>query len=240
MKFSIITATWNCEKTIKTCLESLRQQEVDFEHIVVDNLSNDQTLEIIRDFDSPNSRIISEKDSGIYNAFNKGLTLAKGDVIAFLNADDHYLPRALKRVEGAFLKNPSWDLVHGNIEVNKNDLLCSIPPPNGIRSFNGVRILHPATFIKKEVFDRIGNFDESLQIVGDLDLFFRIYNSGIEFHYLNETLTHFLLGGISTSRYKETQQEIQLVCQRYNVSTQAQFFEKAYYWASQLKRILRN
>ena len=96
-----------------------------------------------------------------------------------------------------------------------------------------------ADFIKKEVFDKVGNFDESLRIVADLDLFFRIKKTGYTFHYINQALTHFELGGISTQQYEKTHQEIIEVCKRYGVSRLASKMEQLHYALSKAKRFLK-
>ena len=98
-KISIITICFNSEKTIFKTLESVKKQSFsNIEHIIIDGASNDKTLEICKEY-SNSIKIISEQDNGVYDAFNKGLKLARGEVIAFLNADDYYLDGTLQKIE---------------------------------------------------------------------------------------------------------------------------------------------
>lgn len=196
MKFSVITATYNSEKTIERTVRSvMAQRGVDIEHIIIDNCSTDRTLEIIAACKSPFVQVVSAPDRGIYDAFNKGLRIASGDVISFLNSDDFYLDGAFKKVAAVFSRNEDIACVHGNIQVSGKT--CS--PPKGFLSFRGRRIFHPASFMQKLIFDVIGDFDTGFNIVADLDFFLRVPDE-LKFIHLNETITDFALGGISTRR----------------------------------------
>ena len=113
-KISIITATYNVQQTIQTCLDSLQQQTIPFEHIIIDGLSSDTTLEIVKD-QSPASRVISEKDSGLYDALNKGIKAASGDVVGILHADDYYAsPQVLELVNEVF-EDPNVESCYGDL-----------------------------------------------------------------------------------------------------------------------------
>ena len=194
MKFSVITATYNSEDTIERTVRSVMAQGgVDIEHIIIDNCSKDKTLEIIAACKSPFVQVISEPDNGIYDAFNKGLKLASGEVVSFLNSDDYYLDGALSKAAENFKKHDGAVCVHGNIQVA--DRICR--PGRGFLSFGKRRIFHPASFVQRLIFDVVGDFDTSFKIVADLDLFLRIPNE-LKFIHIDEPLTNFALGGIST------------------------------------------
>jgi glycosyltransferase involved in cell wall biosynthesis len=113
-KISIITATYNVQQTILTCLDSLQQQTVPFEHIVIDGLSSDTTLDIIKS-QSPDSRIISEKDNGLYDALNKGIQSATGDVVGILHADDFYAATHVLQLVSDVFQDSSVDACYGDL-----------------------------------------------------------------------------------------------------------------------------
>ena len=197
--FSIVTATFNAGGSIRRCLQSVRENRLaETEHLVIDKQSSDDTLEKVRAFG--NVRVISEKDNGIYEAMNKGIRSAGNELTACLNADDAYLPGTLEAVKERFESVPESDIVYGNILVNGRE----VKPPGGIASFGGARIFHPAAFIRRSLFERIGYFDESFRICADLDFFLRAKESGAVFTYLDRPLTDFALGGLSTVRRKQT------------------------------------
>ena len=206
MKFSIITPTWNCESSIIKTVKSVRiQQGVDVEHILIDNCSTDRTIENALSVNSE-LKVFSEKDTGIYNAFNKGLKRTTGDIIAFLNADDFYLNQnTLKNVLNSFQENSATACVYGNIIVNGKEYK---PRKKGILSIKGNRLFHPSLFMKKEIFEQLNGFNEKYTIASDLDLFIRARLSGYKFDYINTPLTGFALGGISTTKLFTTTHEI--------------------------------
>ncbi|MFH0910104.1 MAG: glycosyltransferase family 2 protein [Planctomycetota bacterium] len=215
MKFSIVTATHNSGARIEKTVRSVRAQEgVELEHLIVDNASTDDTLERIERCQSPCVRVVSEPDTGIYNAFNKGLARASGGAIAFLNADDFYLPGALARVAARFASLPGAAVVHGNIEVDSPRGPRAVRPRAGWSSFGGARVFHPATFMRREVFERVGSFDERYRIAADLDLFLRA-RERCAFAHLDKTLTHFALGGVSTERRFRTTAEVVAILRRH-------------------------
>lgn len=196
--FSIITATFNAGKTVRKCLESVRDNRLEnTEHFVADNLSADETPSILKEF--PELKVLSESDNGIYNAMNKGIEHTKNEILAFLNADDFYLPGTLQAVRDVFEKHPESDIVYGNIVVNGREF----KPVKGIYSFKGARIFHPATFIRRSLFEKLGNYDEKYRICADFDFFMRAKENGAVFTYIDKPLADFALGGVSTKqRYK--------------------------------------
>ncbi len=206
MKFSVVTATFNSAKTLERCLASVKSQEhdgIELEHIVVDGGSKDGTLDILR---SSGVRFVSEPDRGVYDAFNKGLAMSSGDVVSFLGSDDFYLIGALNAVEDFFALRPGALCVHGNISVGSRE----VKPPSGFQSFGGARLLHPATFMRRELFEKAGNFDVQFKIAADLDLFLRARKL-CEFVHLDRPLTGFSLGGLSTANLCETAAELRAI-----------------------------
>lgn len=228
--FSIVTATFNAGGSIRRCLQSVRENRLaETEHLVIDNQSSDDTLEKVRAFG--NVRVILEKDNGIYEAMNKGIRSAGNELTACLNADDAYLPGTLEAVKERFESVPESDIVYGNILVNGRE----VKPPGGIASFGGARIFHPAAFIRRSLFERIGYFDESFRICADLDFFLRAKESGAVFTYLDRPLTDFALGGLSTVRRKQTAAELRHILIRHGYP---RLFAGSYYCAMRLRAVL--
>jgi glycosyltransferase involved in cell wall biosynthesis len=182
MHISVITVTKNAERFLSDCLASVAAQgDSLFEHIIVDGGSSDTTLDIIKKYASQDLRIrwISEPDTGIANAMNKGLKLATGDVVAFLNADDYY-PNAqvLAAVSEYFVNNPedAW-LTGGAMIVSQNGSVIKEVRAKRYsfrRLVRGNILLHPSTFVQLALIRRVGGFNDSLSYCMDYDLFLRL------------------------------------------------------------------
>ncbi len=230
LDFSVITATYNAARTVAACLESVQKNKLEkTEHIVVDGASTDQTLEVIRRY--PGVICISEKDNGIYDAMNKGIRNSHNEILSFLNADDYYLDGTLELVRKTFEEQPESDIVHGNIFVNGK----VYKPAGGIASFGGVRIFHPATFIRRSLFDKLGLYDEQYRICADLDFFFRAKEAGAKFTYIDQPLTNFALDGLSTTARGQTAMELRFILRYHGYSA---FFAGCYYYAMRLRGFL--
>lgn len=182
LRISVITVTLNSESFLAECLDSVASQgDCLHEHIIVDGGSSDATLEIIRRHASSDARVrwISEPDKGISDAMNKGAAMATGDVIAHLNSDDYYAhPRVLATVLGCFFRNPehSW-LTAGFSFVSGEGIFIRdirVRKYSFRRLVRGNIILHPSTFIKRDLFNAVGGFDLSLSYCMDYDLFLRL------------------------------------------------------------------
>ena len=227
MKISVITAVWNAEKSIARCVESVKGNDV--EHLLMDNCSTDRTVAIARELD-PAVRVISEPDNGIYDAMNRGAERAQGNILAWLNADDYYLPGTLEKVAAWFSAHPETELLHGNLRVNGR---C-VKPASGLASFGGFRVFHPTVFVRRDVFEKYGPFDLSFPICADLAFFLRAGRAGVRFAHLDEPLTDFALGGISTKRRKATAQEVRriLIGNGYN-----RLFADSWYLAMRLRAL---
>jgi len=186
MKISLITPTFNSEKTIAKNVESvLNQSYKDFEHIIIDNLSSDNTLEIVKRFYNniySNLSIIHEKDSGIADAFNKGINAASGDIIGILNSDDFYFSNdVFEKVVKAF-SDPKILFSHGNI-LFKDDLHgTNIRKPLLCDVRKAMPYNHPTLFLRKKLYKEIGLYDTDFKYAMDFDLVCRIktYTSSLE------------------------------------------------------------
>ncbi|MFO7447456.1 MAG: glycosyltransferase family 2 protein [Ignavibacteriaceae bacterium] len=208
MKLSIITPTYNSESTIgRNILSVLSQTVKDFEHILVDNKSRDNTLRTAEELYKKHNirdklKVISEKDNGISDAFNKGIKAAAGDIVAILNSDDiYYNNQVFERVLSAF-QNPEILFVHGDIYFDdpvygsniRKPLLC---PVTSAMPYN-----HPTMFFRKNVYEQFGLFDTSFKYAMDHELIIRyeklIRNFGEKGRYLNgESVGIMYAGGAS-------------------------------------------
>jgi glycosyltransferase involved in cell wall biosynthesis len=203
-KFSIITVVLNGEKYLEQTIKSvITQYNTNYELIIIDGGSTDRSVDIIQKYDKQIAKWISEPDSGIYNAMNKGLKFAQGDLISFLNSDDYYLPDTLFKVAQTANKIYA-DIYHGNVmKLPRHDNIekaIAVKATNNIRSLGkGEYIYQPATFMRNDIFRKIGMFNEKLRIVSDYDFFLRAEKNRCSFHHIDQTLTVFRTGGISTS-----------------------------------------
>ncbi|MDA9305452.1 glycosyltransferase [Flavobacteriaceae bacterium] len=207
MKISVITISYNAEDTIEKTLKSIENQSYNnIEHIIIDGGSKDSTLEICNSF-SHEAKIISELDNGVYDAFNKGLKLATGDVVGFLNADDtFYNENSIQDIVDAFSNNET-DIVYGNLDyVNEESKVIrnwiSRPYEKGLVK-KAWKPAHPTFYCKKEVYDRLGGYNDSFKIAGDFELCLRFLEiNQVPSFYLNKKLVKMLVGGISNSALK--------------------------------------
>jgi glycosyltransferase involved in cell wall biosynthesis len=202
---SIITATWNCAPTVAECLASVAEQTWPHrEHIVVDGASTDGTLEVLQAHETQLAALLSEPDSGIYDALNKGLALAGGDVIGFLHADDFYThPNALAHVAKAFM-NPSVCAVYGDLHYVRRQDVSRVVRHWSSKPFKRGRLAwgwmppHPTLFVRREWYQRIGGFDTRYRISADyLSILGLFSQPGFKAVYLPEVLVTMRLGGAS-------------------------------------------
>lgn len=220
MLVTIITVTFNSEKTILETLNSVMSQNyTNIEHIIVDGQSTDRTLQILKKYPFKNKKIISKKDRGAYDAMNVGIAVAKGDIITILNSDDIYnspdvIKDIMKRIEKypkdigifcgdvAYFKNKRYEEITRIYpsKFERKDILKGHMPP------------HPATFVRKNIYKKYGTYDAKLKIASDFDFFVRtIYKNNIKFKSLNFPTVRMRIGGLSTKNlisYIKTTYEI--------------------------------
>jgi len=201
-KITIITACLNARRTIEQTLRSVLDQNYpNLEYIIVDGGSTDGTLEIVEKYRDKLALVISEPDRGIYDAFNKGIRHAAGDVIGILNADDFYAPWALERIAGAYAASPESDVFFGKVVVidaeGKKWRVYSAGSPECL--VDRMSVSHPAVFAPKRTYETRGFFDEHYRIAGDWDYMLGLYMSGASFCAVNYVLTAFRFSGVSSS-----------------------------------------
>ena len=201
---SIITVTYNAADTIEECLCSVRNQGIDVEHILIDGASTDNTIKILEKYKKSFKYFISEADHGIYDAMNKGLKLATGDVVGILNADDYYASNdVLKKVENVF-RDKSVDACYGDL------IYFSVDNPKKIlrfwkagdfsikKMYWGWMPPHPTFFVRRSVYEKFGLFNLELGTASDYEIMLRfLLKHKIKVKYISDVLVNMRSGGAS-------------------------------------------
>lgn len=209
MKISIITVSYNSERFIRHCISSVTEQTYgDIEYIIIDGNSKDGTLDIIKSF--KNIRYVSENDEGIYDALNKGIRMATGDVIGILNSDDFFADvEVLNRVSKEFIKDPFLDAVYSDVlfvestDISKTLRYYSSKFFKPVLFRYGFQPAHPTFYAKRALFEKYGYYRTDLKIAGDFDLMLRfMVINRITYKYVNDLWVKMRVGGISTSGLK--------------------------------------
>lgn len=208
MKISIITITYNSAKTVQRALASVQGQTyADIEHIIVDGASTDGTKEVIESYAKlhPNVRWVSEKDEGIYNAINKGIRMATGDVIGFLHSDDVlFAPDSIEHIAAAFASTGA-DVVYGDLQYCRGNRVVRHWESNAFNPLSlkyGWMPPHPTVYVRKRVYDQVGEYDEWFRISADYDMMLRIFSAGYKTHYIPEVIVSMEIGGASNKNTK--------------------------------------
>lgn len=204
-KISIVTATWNSEKTLQDCIDSISLQSYQsIEHIVIDGQSTDGTIEIIRKNEGSITKFISEKDGGIYDALNKGFKLAEGDIVGILHSDDYYYENSVLASVVDKFDDPSVDYVYGDIQmINKEGQQIRYWKAGYLKDgkINSTQIPHPSIFLSRKLIENLHPpFDPSYRISADLKqqlIFANILRAkGV---YIAAPLVKMRVGGTSTN-----------------------------------------
>ena len=205
IKVSIITPTFNSGSTISSNLESVfKQSYKNWELIIVDNLSQDQTLNIIKRYDKKKIRVFSGKDRGIYDAINKGIKTAQGSIISILHSDDFYYNKSsLLNIVNTFNQS-QVDVVYGNLiyvkKRNTNNILRFWKSRQFKKGdFNkGWSPAHPSFFVKKNIYKKLGNYRINMGNASDFELMYRfLEKNDVKNKYINKTLVTMRYGGSS-------------------------------------------
>tara|TARA_B100000795_G_C22803917_1_gene443607 strand:+ start:2059 stop:2805 length:747 start_codon:yes stop_codon:yes gene_type:complete len=209
MKFSIITVTYNSDSTLRKTLESVSQQTwPNIEHIIIDGGSEDKTLELVNLFPHV-SKCISERDSGIYDAMNKGLKEATGDVVGFLNSDDWFFSNSIIEEYANIFNSNNVDAVYGDLCFVKNDINTNIVRKWVSSSYKegffkkGWVPPHPTFYCKNNIYKQYGNFNQNLLFAADFDIMCRFFNK-VDFKsiYSPGLKVNMRLGGATTKSIK--------------------------------------
>lgn len=206
---SIITATFNSAKTLKDTIQSvLRQTNKDFEYLIIDGGSTDETIDIVKSYESEFSgrlKWVSEKDQGIYDAMNKGIKMASGDVVGILNSDDYFTSDDILQTVADAFKCQEIDAIYGDIHFIRDG-----NPQKCIRYYSsrmfrpfwlrfGFMPAHPSFYCKREVYERAGGYRLDYAIGSDYDMMVRLFKQyKIVSCYINKDFVTMRTGGAST------------------------------------------
>ena len=222
---------YNSAKTITDALRSVASQtHADVEHIVIDGGSTDATCRLVREHGAHVAALVSEPDAGIYDAMNKGLALATGAVVAFLNSDDCYADAGvLLRVADALEQDQGIDAILGDVEF-----FDPARPRRAVRRYRSGRFrpgrlawgwmpAHPALFVRRAVFEKFGPFRTDYRIAGDYEWVVRAFAGGtLRSRHLDDVLVRMRTGGVSTGGWRSTlllNQEVVRACRENGVQT---------------------
>jgi len=235
-KISIITVSYNSERYIEDAIKSVLNQTYDnIEYIIIDGNSDDGTLEIIKKYHDKIDYIISEPDSGIYEAFNKGIKASSGDIIYFLNSDDYlYDETSVESIIKVFRDDNKLDIVYGNIVIA--DEKCRYSHIFGrnmvLDDFKkGYMPPHPGTFVRRGLFEKHGLFDEGYKICGDFEFMLKCFmHDSDKIKYINRTIAVFREGGKSSdyrySKIREAEMK-QIISKYFGESAKGNFTESS-------------
>ena len=227
MKISIITVCFNSDKTIEKTIKSvLSQTYTNIEYIIIDGNSKDNTLEIIKKFDAKITKWISEPDKGLYDAMNKGIELATGDIVGILNSDDIFTDNNVLENVANFHKANNVEASVGNIiqfnEEGKTVRKYSAKNWNPEKLKIGFMPAHPAIFFNRELFQKYGNYHLDFIIGADYELITRFFlKHNITWKFSDITTTAMLVGGVSSSgikSYKIVSKEIVKALERNEIA----------------------
>lgn len=253
MKLSLITVVYNRVATIERAVQSVLQQHYpDVEYIVVDGASTDGTLAVLECYRHRLAQLVSEPDAGMYDALNKGIALATGDVVGILHADDAFAhPQVLSRVASYLQQHPSVDCLYGDVgfvrHENPDKIVRYFSSANFRKSLFrfGFMPAHTSFFCYRRYFEQYGGYRTDLQIAADFDLLFRFLEKHrLQAAYLPEMLVKMNMGGRSTNGLTSTltiNREIRRILRAHNVPSSylhlyARYFIKVQeYWRKRVQ-----
>ncbi len=229
MKFSVITVVFNAVATVADAVRSVQSQtHPDVQHIIIDGASTDGTLDVLHAILNDCVLLISEPDKGIYDAMNKGLARADGEVICFLNADDVYAHSDVLSQVNTILAKGS-DALYGDVAYFRADA-----PEKMVRRYRSGRFrpdriaygwmpAHPALFLRQTVYEHVGLFRTDYSIAGDFEFIARAFGGGtLRLEYLPEILVRMRMGGVSTANWRSKvvlNREVLRACRENGVHT---------------------
>jgi len=246
-RISIVTVCFNAADTIDKTMRSVAAQSYsNLEHIVIDGASTDNTLAIVDSYPERVAQVISEKDEGIFDAMNKGIGRASGDVVYFLNADDSFVDEGvLQDVAKVFEEDESRMLVYGNVVLSGG--------PSGIRNFPASAFrkrsiseflhnsfCHQAVFVRRSLFARLGLFDQRYKYSADYEWIIRAFkaNSGTDFFFLNRDIAYYFCQGRSQQHVATTRKEVDRMQWRHFFSLEYAWYYLRYVFLRRLKKRL--
>lgn len=229
IKISIITICYNSQDTIETTIKSVLDQKYDdFEYIIVDGASTDNTLSIVDKYKCSQMRVISELDNGISDAFNKGIKMATGELIGLINADDYLLEGALTAVAQTYQESRA-DIIYGDTIVldRDNALVLMKKAQNTDNMTYEMPFIHQSSFITKTSYEKFGGYSNDYTICMDFDLLAKMYHGGCSFAYTGTVLSCFSYGGTSCRYPIKTINQNMQIAAKYGLSLKKQIVYKS-------------
>jgi glycosyltransferase involved in cell wall biosynthesis len=212
-KISVITVCFNSERTIRQTIDSVLDQHYpSLEHIIVDGGSKDSTLDIVRKY--PHLLWSSEKDNGIYDAMNKGIRRATGDIVVMLNSDDCFREGALLHVARAFQEHPEWDGLFGDIVYVDGQNQEIYRREEAVFDYDVLRfskvcyVIHPTLFLKRELHDRVGLYSDQYVNCADYDLILKLGRAGSKIGHVRQYLVNFRYHDFGQSADKRVMENV--------------------------------
>lgn len=248
-KFSIITICYNSESTVERTIQSvLAQTYSNYEYIMVDGVSKDNTLGIIKEYEplfKGRMKWISESDKGIYDAMNKGIKMASGDIVGIVNSDDWLEKEALETIFSCYKNNNyslnslycgwiSFHYLNGDIQVMKTSHKM-LEQLSHRYEMGGIR--HPAVFVPKNIYNQYGIFDDKMKVMADTDLILRYFYAGVKFCYPEKIVSNMSDGGVSNKYLLKAYNDHRLILQKYKMNA-FNYYRLLYMW--KLKRIIKS
>jgi glycosyltransferase involved in cell wall biosynthesis len=210
LKISIITITYNSAKTVEDTIKSVISQDYpDIEYIIVDGKSKDNTLEIVNRYSQHISNLVSERDKGLYDALNKGIKMATGDVVGMLHSDDLYADNTvISKIAAHFKSNPKVQGVYADLVFVDRDNVSKVTRTWKAGKYEHGAFLkgwmppHPTFFVRLDVYQQYGGFNTALKLSADYELMLRlIHKNNIRISYLPETIVKMRMGGVSNTSF---------------------------------------
>lgn len=213
---SIITVVLNGDSHLEQAIQSvLHQGYANIEYIVIDGGSTDKSLDIINNYKDEIDCLVIEPDKGIYDAMNKGINLAHGELIGLLNADDYYESDAIESVVNKYKANPSQQILFGNTYMLQEDMNLRYKHYSHTRYWLGMGICHPAMFVHKDIYKMIGAFDLHYRISADFDFMVRAILKKVMFVPVNKFLVNYRTSGFSAMNLPLTLYENRMIIKKY-------------------------
>ncbi len=213
---SIITVVFNGESHIEQTIQSVINQNYNnVEYIIIDGGSTDETLSIIKKYESKIDYWVSEADSGISDAFNKGISLCQGEWVGIINADDWYQPDALTLLDF----NNDAGVLHGNMQNWRGNDKGLVHISTHKDMYRTMSIVHPSVFVRKSVYKQYGFFDPDFKLAMDYELLIRFLSKGVFFVSISEVITNFRDGGASDKGQIGALREVRVAKLRYNIAS---------------------
>lgn len=199
MKLSVITVCYNSAKTIERTIRSVVSQSFDgeLEYIIIDGGSKDGTIDIIKRYSSKIAYWVSEPDKGLYDAMNKGIARASGDLVGIINSDDWYEENVFSAVAEEYKKNNDKNiLICGELLFHRKTKTRKIIPEFD-KLWYGMTLPHPAVWIAKSVYNKYGGFDTQYRVAADYELMVRLYHNNVPFVHIHRVISHMSAIGLS-------------------------------------------